>query len=240
MFISINLTFSLFCTVLGSVIPTWDDPAGEDLTWEDLPENLPDIWGSFPPYWTKTCTETMENNKFKGWTKAWFLRTMIKLSIQKPGHDIANDYGKILGNDCCVSKGVNGEGGFNVQRLVGYASDSYRVYALCKPDADLLKEIREMNPNKQISKKARIPIIQYYWSMRAMTKHGAMRDGKCELRTGCSIQDVNKGQFDAKKLFSLLDLENVNKLSGTKNLQGAQELFGCMKYMEEGKIYSCT
>ena len=232
MFFSTYLIFSLFWIVRGDEIENLSTEFVDQ--WTDLPgpSDLPDIWGSFPPYWSRTCSENTENNKFNGWNKTWFLSTMIELSIEEGG----NDYGILIKGNCCIVKGVHGEGGFNVQRLVGSSSDSYRVYALCKPGQHLLQTIRDMNPTEQISKKAYVPIIQYYWSMKGPS--AATFNGECELRTGCSNLDVSNSYFEAKTLFRLLDLDNVNDLSEGSE-QGSQELLGCMKYIEDRKTYSC-
>ena len=236
MFFLIYSTFSLFSNVQGFNENVWTIGETDEIVHHKLgPENLPGIWDSFPKYWDKVCSEKVEENQFKHWNKPWFLKTMIELSIEKGG----NDYGKILGSNCCITTGMNyhGEGGFNVQLLPGYVSNSYRVYALCKPTTELRKKIVALNPNKKISKHVHVPIIQYYWSMKGLS--AATFDGKCELRTGCSSRDSLDGEFEAKKLFGLLHLDNVHKLAGGINDQGAQELLGCMKYIEDRKTYSC-
>ena len=79
---------SLCLNVGGIVIHTSEDLHGQ--------YHLPDIWGSFPPYWIRTCTETTENNKFTGSNKAWFLSTLIELSITEGG----NDYRILLKGTC--------------------------------------------------------------------------------------------------------------------------------------------
>ena len=238
MFFSIYLTISLFSIVRGALMTT-NQIFNYTSTTTDLlePEDLPDIYGSFPAYWKNVCTKKVEASTFRGWNKPWFINTMIELSIMEGNN--YHGYGKIFGKGkCCISKGVYGEGSFTVQSLPEYARDSYRVYALCKPPKSLRETIRAWNPSKQISNQARIPIIQYQWAMRAI-KGGAMMD-QCELRTGCDKRDALTGSaygfsFEAKTLWSLLDTEN--SLSQTH--QGTQELFGCMKFIEERKQYAC-